>query len=316
MTIFSRNSLTAVATMKGSEQVQCQVERSNRVGEGTGGDGVDACGGDIVDGVERDAAAGFEPKSTGIEGNGLSELGEVHVIEENQVDALEGKKVGELFERGGFQLDAHAGMILADAVDGGLEGGQGAIGSEMIVFDHHGVVETHAMVDTTTGFDGFFFKQAPAWGGFAGIPDFDGIGFDGVDVAGGHGGDPGEALKEIEGGAFGGEQRASATFDFDQGVTGCECATVRAMNPQTETRIHFLEDRFRDRHAGDDAGFARDDARFVAGVFGDEVDGGNVTGADVFSQSGADEVESRGVHEESGQSVTREMRDASAEVLE
>lgn len=314
MIIFSRNSLTAGA-MKGSEQVQCQVERSNRVGEGTGGDGVDACGGDIVDGVERDATAGFEPKSTGIEGNGLSELGEVHVIEENQVDALEGKKVGELFERGGFQLDAHAGMILADAVDGGLEGGQGAIGGEVIVFDHHGVVEPHAVVDTATGFDGFFFKQAPAWGGFAGIPDFDGIGFDGVDVAGGHGGDPGEALKEIEGGAFGGEQRASATFDFDQGVTGSECATVGVVNPKTETRIHFFEDRFRDRHAGNDAGFARDDAGFVAGVFGDEIEGGDVTGADVFSQSGADEVESGGVHEESSEIVTREMRDASAEVL-
>ena len=315
MTIFSRNSLTSGA-MKGSEQVQCQVERSNRVGEGTGGDGVDACGGDIVDGVERDATAGFEPKSTGIEGDGLPELGQVHVIEEDQVDALEGKKVGELLERGGFQLDAHAGMILADAVDGGLEGGQGAIGGEVIVFDHHGVVETHAMVDTATGFDGFFFKQAPAWGGFAGIPDFDGIGFDGIDVAGGHGGDAGEALEEIEGGAFGGEQRAGATFYFDQGVTGCECATVRAVNPKTETRIHFFEDRFRDRHAGNDTGFARDDAGFVAGVFGDEIEGGDVTGADVFSQSGADEVEGRGVHEESGEIVTREMRDASAEVLE
>lgn len=285
------------------------------MGEGTGGDGVDACGGDIVNGVERDATAGFEPKSTGIEGDGLSELGQVHVIEENQVDALEGEKVGELLERGGFQLDAHAGMVLADTVDGGLEGGQGAIGGEVIVFDHHGVVETHAMVDTATGFDGFFFKQAPAWGGFAGIPDFDGIGFDGVDVAGGHGGDTGEALKEIEGGAFGGEQRAGATFYLDQGVTGCECATVRAVNPKTETRIHFLEDRFRDRHAGNDAGFAGDDSGFVARVFGDEIEGGDVTGADVFSQSGADEVESRGVHEEAGENVTREMRDASAEVL-
>ena len=314
MIIFSRNSLTAGA-MKGSEQVQCQVECSNRVGEGTGGDGVDACGGDIVDGVERDATAGFEPKSTGIEGDGLSELGQVHVIEEDQVDALEGKKVGELLERGGFQLDAHAGMIPADAVDRGLEGGQGAIGGEVIVLDHHGVVETHAMVDTATSFDGFLFKQAPAWGGFAGIPDFDGIGFDGVDVAGGHGGDTGEALEEIEGGAFGGEQRASATFHLDQGVTGCECATVRAVNPKTETRIHFFKDRFRDRHAGNDAGFTRDDAGFVAGVFGDEIEGGDVTGADVFSQSGADEVESRGVHEEAGENVTREMRDASAEVL-
>lgn len=303
--------------MKESKQIQSQVERPNGVGEGAGGDGIDASGSDVVDGVEGDAAAGFEPESAGIESDGLPKLREVHVIEQDEVDVLEGEEVGELLEGGGFQLDAHDWVVFADVIDGVLEGGQvTGGGGEVIVFDHDGIVEAHTMVDTATGFDGLFFEQSPTGGGFASVPDFDGEGFDGIDVASGHGGDAGEALEEVEGGAFGGKEGAGAAFDFDEGIASGEVGAVWVVDPDAEAGVDFFEDGFCDGHAGNDAGFPGDDASFAVCVFVEKVGGGDISWADVFCQSSADEGEGSWVHGRTVEILTREMRSASAEVAE
>lgn len=302
--------------MKGSKQVQCQIECPNRVGQGTGGNGIDPGGGDIVDCVQSDATTGFEPKPACIEGNSLSEFGQAHVVEQDEVNALERKKVGELFESSCFQLDAHSRVVFTSTIDRFLKGSQGAIGGEMIVFNHDRVIKTHAVIDSASCFDGLFFQQSPSRGSLAGVPNFDWIGLNGVDVTSRHGGHARESLKEIESRAFCCEKGASATFNFNQRVTGGKCAAIGMICPDAEAWIHFFENGFCDHHAGDDSRFACDDSGFAAGVLADEIDGGDITGANVFCECGADEGECGRVHEESWASIAREVNHASVEVPE
>lgn len=278
------------------EQIESQIERTDGVGEGTRRDGVHASGGHIVNGIECDATTCFEPQATGIECHGLFELGEVHVVEQNEIDAGQGEKVGELFQCGGLELHSHARVLGVDLVDGLLKPFQIAAGSQVIVFDHHRVVKAHAMVDAAAGEDGFFFDQPPAGRGFAGVPDFDGIRFDRLHVEIGHGGDAGQTLEKVQRGPFCGKNGAGAAFDFNEGIARLEALASGEGWPDAKTGVDLAEDRFGDAHAGDDSGLAGDDAAFAAIAVTDEVKGGDVSTADIFSDGGVNQGEGRAVH--------------------
>ncbi len=299
--------------MNGSKQVERQVQGAHRVGEGTGRDGVHSSGGYVMNGIERDAATSFQPKATSIEGYRLAELGEVHVVQQDEVDAGEGQEIGQLLESGRFELDAHAQVIRPHAIDGLLQGFQVASGCQVIVFDHDGVVEPEAMIDAAAGEHGLFFDQAPARRGFARVPDFDGIRLHRLYVAGGHGGDTGEALEEVQCGALGGEDGAGATFDLDQGIASLEGLAIGEQRPDAKAGIDFTKHRFGDGHASDDAWFAGNDPALVVGAVVDEVKRGDITAADVFGDGGLDESKGGWMHGERGL-IARLRGNSSAEV--
>lgn len=299
--------------MNGSEQVERQVQSAHGVGEGTGRDGVHSSGGYVMNGIERDAAASFQPKTTSVEGHRLAELGEVHVVQQDEVDAGESQEIGQLLESGGFELDAHAWVIRPHAIDGLLQGFQVASGCQVIVFDHDSVIEPETMIDGAASEHGLFFDQAPAGRGFARVPDFDWVGFDRFDIASGHGGDAGEALEEVQRGALGGEDGAGATFDFDEGIAWLEGLAIGEQRPDAQAGVDFTKHRLGDGHASDDAWFAGNDAALVAGAVADEVNRGDITAADVFGDGGLDESEGGWMHGERGL-IARLWGNSSAEV--
>lgn len=285
--------------MTGSEQIQSQIQRTDGVGEGARGDRIDASGGYIVDGVDGDAAACFQPQPACIEGHRLLELADAHVVEQNEVDSGEGEEVSELFEGGGFELNAHTRVLSVNAVNRLLKQFQITAGSKVIVFDHHRIIEPQTMVDAATSEDGFFFNQPPARCGFAGVPDFDGMGFDSLHVAVGHGGDAGQPLQKVQGGALCCENGAGAALDFDQGITSLEALAIGKGRPNAEAWIDFTKHSLCDGHASDNSRFAGGDAAFAVGVLTDEVVRSDVSAADVFSNGGLDQGEGRAVHEKS-----------------
>ena len=67
--------------------VEAEVEGANAVGEGSDGDDVDAGGGDVVDAVEVDAAAGFDEDAAIDLSDGGAEVGNGEVVEQDAVDA-------------------------------------------------------------------------------------------------------------------------------------------------------------------------------------------------------------------------------------
>ena len=178
--------------------------------------------------MEVDAAGGFEGGvvAVGAEGDGLAELFERHVVEEDVVDAGEVEEGLDLFEAVGFEFDFDGWFFVFEAEDGLLECGDSAFGDEVVVFDHGAVVEADAVVGAAAVEDGLFFEESEAGGGFAGVEDA-GLGAgDEFDVGGGEGGDAAEALEEVEGGAFGGEDGACGALDVDGEGAGGDVAAV------------------------------------------------------------------------------------------
>ena len=92
----------------------------------------------------------------------------------------------------------------------------------MIVLDQDGVVQAHAVIGDAAGRRGGFFKNAQAGSGLAGVEDLAACALDGVDELAGERGYAAEALEEVEGDAFAGEQSAGASADSGDDVAiGC-----------------------------------------------------------------------------------------------
>ena len=78
------------------------------MGERTDGNGVHAGRGNVFDGVEGNAAAGFEPEFAIHEFHGFALLIGAHVVEQEHVHAFEGEEITHLLEAGRFELHANA----------------------------------------------------------------------------------------------------------------------------------------------------------------------------------------------------------------
>ncbi len=69
------------------------------MGEGAGGDEIDAGEGDVANGGEGDAAAGLEfDRGGAAKADGFAQLSGGHVIEEDDVDAGDGEEGADLVE--------------------------------------------------------------------------------------------------------------------------------------------------------------------------------------------------------------------------
>ncbi len=159
----------------------------------------------------------------------------------------------------GFQLDAGAGALGAQFVDGDLEGGQVAIGGQVVVFDHGMVVKAHAVIGAAAGFHGSFFNQAPAGGCFPRVPDLHGVRFHGFHVALRLGGHAAETLEEVQRRALGSEQGAGAAGGLHQDAAPHKRAAIGNADFHFERRIDLLEDSHGDFSPGDDAGLTGND---------------------------------------------------------
>ena len=207
-------------------KVQSEVDGEGRMRDGAYGDEVDSGFCDLADGLEVYSSAGFELDIYWAEANGFAHVGEAHVVEEDDIDSLHGEKTFHLLECIGLEFDADAGVGCAGGQDHFLEGVRRKSGSEVIVLHHEHIMEADSVVTRPTGSDGFFFQEAQAWRGFAGV-EYDGIcSANGFDKSMSHSGDAAEALDEIQGGALGGEDRGCRPLDCDDDVSFFECGAV------------------------------------------------------------------------------------------
>src|SRR5688500_20238828 len=90
------------------EQLERVIDRGGGVRERTDGDEVYTGGGDLVDRLEVDATARLKLYPAGTERDGLRELRRTHVIEEDDVDAVECEEVAHLCDAVSFEFDANA----------------------------------------------------------------------------------------------------------------------------------------------------------------------------------------------------------------
>ena len=258
------------------------------VGESADGDEVDAGFSDCGDGLEVHATACFELEFALVEVDGLAELVECHVIEEDDIDVGKGEEAFDLFEGIGFEFDAGGGVIGFEAEDAFAELVE-RIGCEVIVFDHDHVVEADSVVGAAAGEDGLFFEEAQSWGSFAGVEDPRlGMG-DGLDVLVGEGGDAGQALEEVERGAFCGEEGICGGLDGEDGGVSGGVGSVGRDEADVGVRAHAAEDFGGGVCACDDAGLFGEKARGGGGGVG-EIGGGEIALTDVLVEGVGDGV--------------------------
>ena len=141
------------------------------------------------------------------QGDGAAEVVMAHVVEQENIEADEGQKGGDLVESIGFDFDLQRGMPCFDRGDAGSEIDGAGVGDEVVVFHHDGVVEAHAVVPPASVENGRLFQLAPSGGGLAGVEKLRGGAVDGVDEGAGDRGDAAETLQKIQNSALGGEDK-------------------------------------------------------------------------------------------------------------
>ena len=143
-----------------------------------------------------------------------------HVVEENTGDA-EVEGFDDFLMRADFAFNGQAGF--EGLRDGG---GNSACEVDVVVFDENGVPKSHAVVDGAAGLGGHLFELAEAGGGLAGIEDFSVGSGNRIDVLASEGGDAAQALQEIEGYAFMGEQEAGVPSGAGNLIVGGKGVSV------------------------------------------------------------------------------------------
>ena len=228
--------------------------------QGADGDSVHAGCGNLRNGFECDSTGGFQFEATICESNRVAEGLQTHVIEENDVDALELEKITDLIELVGFEDDPGVRMIPVKPMDGGLQlRGRGSRG-KMVVFDHHHIVEAHSVVDSPPREHGGLFESSETRDGLASIKDPGARSGDGVDEAAGEGGDAGEVLQEVESDPLGTEQRGQQALDFEDTVTGLKRGAIRSNGGDLSGSIDAAEHFCRGLPSGEDRVFLAEKA--------------------------------------------------------
>src|ERR1043166_7045099 len=96
---------------------------------------VDAGRGDLANVLECDAAARFKFHSVFANRDRFPDLRGLHVVEENDVDAVDSQKSMDLIESVSFHFNLNVGMGVAKFAYGLSQLIETANGGEMIIFD-------------------------------------------------------------------------------------------------------------------------------------------------------------------------------------
>ena len=129
---------------------------------------------------------------------------------------------------------------------------------EVVVLQHHPVAEVQPVVQTPSGPHRGLLQDPQAGRGLAGVPD-PCASARRRHPAGGLGGDPREAAEEVEGCAFGGQNRRQRAPHLSHHVAGVETPTIGAVPRHPDGRVHLPEGLLGTRRAGQDASGARHD---------------------------------------------------------
>jgi hypothetical protein len=123
---------------------------------------------------------------------------------------------------------------------------------DVIVLDHRRIPKAHAVVAGAAHPGGVFLERAQAGEGLAGVEKHRAGARDRLDIAPGEGGDAGEVLDDVEGGALGGEQRPGAPAKAKE--IGARFDRIAVANERFDLHpgIERAEEGLGDRQAGGD----------------------------------------------------------------
>ena len=176
-----------------SSSRKADVHGAGRVGDGAGGDEIGAGFGVGADVLERDAAGEFDFGAAGDLSDPVARLRGREVVEQ-QVGGARSQRVAQFFARPDLDFDGQAG--------GGAGGGDGFAHSpgrgDVVVLDQNRVVKAHAVVGDAAGRRRLLFERAQSRRGLARIEHAAPGARDRIGVSARGGGDPAQALQEVE----------------------------------------------------------------------------------------------------------------------
>src|ERR1035438_85830 len=183
-----------------------------------------------------------------------------------------------------FDLDWKSGVA------GAVESVAHAAGrGDVVVLDQDGIVEAHAVVHNAPSESGGFFESTQSGGGFAGVEDLAARALDGGGEVAGGGGYAAEALQEIEGDAFAGEQGARRAADGGDDVAIGAAVAILLEDVELIDAAAQLVDFPEQADAGESERLAGEEASGGAAGCRNAGDAGDVAGADVFFEGEADD---------------------------
>src|SRR5436190_12434186 len=267
---------------------QRQIERRRGVGEGADRDVVDAGGGDLANGLERDAARCFELDVGAhaiARGNRLAKLRRRHVVEQDSIDAG-GERRLHLADVAALDLD-RARRTLRAGEPHRLD--EPAHERDVVLLDQDRVVEAHPVIPSASGRDRRLLERAHGGRGLARIEDRDPA-VRARDISGGQRGDAREVAEEVERRTPRGEELACGALDLRH--------LARHLIPPlglSHQRLEVAGTSLRERLRGGvqpehHAGLLLHDPRERAHLRGHDRRGRDVTGADVLGKSARDEI--------------------------
>ena len=237
------------------------VEGLDVVGESADGDEVHA---GLGVGAERsvgDAAASLGLVAVVDALDGGAESSGVEVIQHDAMDAAVVEDLVELIEVAHFDFDSEVLVVLTEVAVGAVDGcGDAASEVDMIVLEHDHVVETDAVVGASAAFDGVFLKETHVGRSLAGVEEPSVEAVEHIDEAVCLGSDTAEALHEVEGGTFCGEDDIRGAVDGHEDIAFADGVAVVLQDVDSdgevgvvELIVNELENTFADFDAAEDA---------------------------------------------------------------
>ncbi len=246
------------------------------MGQGADGDDVHARCGDGADGLEIDAAAGFElhgrPQAVA-QRDCFTQRGWRHVVQQHDVDvALQ--HYGELFERVDLDFDERGRRVgrprtSAHVAQYGGKFGHRQMG-DVVVLDQHGIVQAHAVVGPAAARHRVLRKPAQAGQRLARVVDAGPRAGDGLDVAGGQCRDARQVRQQVQGRAFEGEDRTQRALHAGHLTARPQRRAVGQQQHQGDGRVENINNRRQRRRAAEPAGRAGTEHRFAVTIGRDE----------------------------------------------
>src|ERR1035437_1698719 len=264
-------------------QAETDVHGAGGVGDGAGGDEVGADVGVVADVLEGDTAGEFDLGAAGDFADPIGGFVGGEVVEQ-QMGSAAFEGLVEFLAGADFDLDG------GSAVPGALQRVAHAAGRrDVVVLDQDGIVEAHAVVHHAPCRGGCLFENTKSGGGLAGVEDLAARAFDGSGELGGGGGHTAEALQEVEGDAFAGEQGAGASADGGDDFAIGAAVAILLEDVELIDAAAQLVDFPEQAHARESERLAGQKTAGGHAGFRHAGDAGDIASADVFFEREADD---------------------------
>jgi hypothetical protein len=193
------------------------IHSGSGVGEGADGDEIDSCLGDCGDGGEIHSAACFELHASGRHLHRCPQGIQGHVVEQDDVDMRQGQEQFNLLK--GICLEFNLEVrVIGFEVEKSLAEELDVCGSDVVILHHDHIVEAESVIGPASCEDRLFFEETESGSGLSSVEDARFCVGDRFHVLVGEGGDTGQALEKVEGGAFSGQERVCGRGYCEDGI--------------------------------------------------------------------------------------------------